>query len=75
MELEAKMNRLEQSVERLPTEIFTRIQDWQQGQDDRLSEEIRKIRTFLIQRRDGDEDPELISKMTGEQPTTDAPFL
>ena len=76
MELEAKMNRLEQSVERLPTEIFTRIQDWQQGQDDRLSEEIRKIRTFLIQRRDGDEDPELISKMTGEQPIdTDAPFL
>ena len=74
MELEAKMNRLEQSVERLPTEIFTRIQDWQQGQDDRLSEEIRKIRTFLIQRRDADDDPELISKMTGEQ-STDAPFL
>ena len=68
--IETKMNQLEEKVDMLPSEIVDKMQDWQQRQDVRLSDEIRKIGAFLIkgdqqQQTNGESwDPELVQKMT-----------
>ena len=77
--IETKINRLEERVEMLPSEIVSKMQDWQQGQDLRLSDEIRKIRAFLIQgdqqqQANGEDEPELVQKMIVGQPST-LPYL
>ena len=76
--IETKMNQLEERVDKLPTEIVDRMQNWQQGQDVRLSDEIRKISAFLIQddqqQANGEGEPELVSKLTGGQ-TSNLPYL
>ena len=79
--IESKMNQLEERVETLPSEIVSRMQEWQQRQDLRLSSEIRKIRAFLIQgdqqqlANGEDNEPELVQKMTVGQSTSNLPFL
>lgn len=65
--IEAKMKQLEESMDMLPIEISGKMQEWQQGHDDRLYEEIRKIRTFLIRGNEQQDDPELIRKLIGGQ--------
>lgn len=67
--IETKMNQLEEKVDMLPSEIGDKMQDWQQRQDVRLTEEIRKIGAFLVkgdqlQQANGGGDPELVVKMT-----------
>ena len=67
--IETKMDQLEEKVDMLPTEIATKMQEWQQGQDIRLTNEIRKITSFLIkddqqQQANGEAEPELVQKMT-----------
>jgi hypothetical protein len=77
--IETKINELEERVDMLPTEIVNKMQEWQEGQDLRLSDEIRKIRAFLIQndqqqQANGEAEPELVSKMTGGQ-SSNLPYL
>jgi len=77
--IETKINQLEARVDMLPTEIIDKMQEWQQRQDLRLSDEIRKIRAFLIQddqqkQAIGEAEPELVTKMTGGQ-SVNLPYL
>jgi len=77
--IETKMNQLEERVDMLPAEIVDKMQYWQEGHDVRLSDEIRKIRAFLIQgdqqqQANGESEPELVQKMTAGQ-SSNLPYL
>ena len=77
--IETKMNQLEKRVDMLPAEIVDKMQYWQEGHDVRLSDEIRKIRAFLIQcyqqqQANGESEPELVQKMTAGQ-SSNLPYL
>ncbi len=77
--IETKMNQLEERVDMLPSEIGDRMQDWQQRQDVRLTEEVRKIGAFLIkadqqQQVNGEGEPELVQKMSPAGQSSNMPY-
>eukprot|EP00571_Detonula_confervacea_P006805 CAMPEP_0172314824 /NCGR_PEP_ID=MMETSP1058-20130122/23354_1 /TAXON_ID=83371 /ORGANISM="Detonula confervacea, Strain CCMP 353" /LENGTH=520 /DNA_ID=CAMNT_0013028771 /DNA_START=76 /DNA_END=1638 /DNA_ORIENTATION=- len=53
-QVESRMNTLESSVNRIPDEITGRLQEWQEGQDERLAKEFNKIEEYLMKIEDLD---------------------
>ena len=48
VEVEDRLNRLESSVASLPDNIASRLIEWQSRQDQRVNDEIEKIKTYLM---------------------------
>jgi hypothetical protein len=53
IEVEDRLNRLESSVASLPDNIASRLIEWQTRQDQKMNDEIEKIRTFLMEEASG----------------------
>lgn len=74
--LETSVNTLESSVNRMPGEITGRLQDWQEGQDERLAKEFIKIEEYLMKIEDLDNGGDVPSvdmngAVNGAAPTVD----
>lgn len=52
-DVQSRMNSLETSMNRMPDEISGMMQDWQEGQDERLAKEFNKIEEHLMKMDNG----------------------
>lgn len=56
VEVEDRLNRLESSVASLPDNIASRLIEWQSRQDQRVNDEIEKIKRYLMDEKVSSED-------------------
>jgi len=56
IEVEDRLNRLESSVASLPDNIASRLIEWQSRQDQKVNDEIEKIKTYLMDEKISSED-------------------
>mmetsp|Transcript_15881 Transcript_15881/g.28814 ORF Transcript_15881/g.28814 Transcript_15881/m.28814 type:complete len:508 (-) Transcript_15881:432-1955(-) len=66
--IENRVNALESSVNRLPDEISGRLVQWQEQQDERLSNEFRKITSFLVNNNNNMGDSSPVNGSHGSSP-------